>query len=113
MESLATESAQARRVLVLVLPGAFSLDVFGSFEIFQVAAKLLAARDRKNILDPTDSGNFVGCQLAYRVELVGVNPGAVETSNGAQLLVTRALADVDGEIDTVIVAGGVVRLLMQ
>jgi transcriptional regulator GlxA family with amidase domain len=107
------DGVQVRRVLVLVLPGAFSLDALGAFEIFQVAARLIASRGRPGPVDPTHAASFAGCPLAYKVELIGVEQGLVETCNGAHLATTSALAAVKGEVDTLVVAGGDVRRLMQ
>jgi transcriptional regulator GlxA family with amidase domain len=107
------KASRARRVVVLMLPGAFSLDVLGAFEIFELAARLLAMRELGASIDPSDAAMFEQEALAYDVELAGVQAGPVETASGARLVATRSLASVRAPIDTFIVAGGTVRLMMQ
>jgi transcriptional regulator GlxA family with amidase domain len=100
--------------VVFVLPGAFSLDALGCFEIFKAAARSIALRALPTPpLDPMDDRLIANCELAYDVELVGARAGHVETSSGTMLCATRAIADVQGPVDTLIVAGGNVMRMMQ
>lgn len=78
-----------KRIVVLVLPQAQSLDVVGPVEVFDAAARVAVARGH----GPSP----------YEVSVVGPGGGFVETSSGLRLgvdpLPRRA-------VDTVVVAGG-------
>jgi transcriptional regulator GlxA family with amidase domain len=75
-----------RRVVVVAFPGVQPLDVVGPAEVFHTAAQLHGG--------------------GYDVEIVAPEPGTLKAS-ALTLSVDRALADVAGPIDTLIVAGGV------
>jgi len=70
-----------RSVIVVAFPGVQSLDVAGPVEVFAAAGK-------------------------YAVEVVSPAPGAVRAQSGLTLCTDRALADVTGPLDTLVVAGG-------
>ncbi len=70
-----------RRVVVLAFPGVQSLDVAGPVEAFAAAGD-------------------------YDVEVVAPRAGAVPAHSGLTLLAERALSDVRGPIDTLVIAGG-------
>lgn len=102
-----------RRVLVLALPGAFSLDVVGTFEIFQAATRIVALREvGEPRFDVSDPARLVGAPPAYAVELVGAVQGQIETLSGILLFATRGLASVRGPIDTLVIAGGDIQRML-
>lgn len=70
-----------RTVIVVAFPGVQSLDVAGPVEVFAAAGE-------------------------YAVEVVSPAPGAVRAQSGLTLFTERALADVTGPLDTLVVAGG-------
>jgi len=70
-----------RRIVVLAFPGVQSLDVAGPVEVFAAAGD-------------------------YDVEVVAPAAGRVAAHSGLQLFVERALADVEGPLDTLLIAGG-------
>jgi transcriptional regulator GlxA family with amidase domain len=80
------------RVAVLALPDVQSLDVTGPVEVFDVAAKVLAAR-----------GGAGGAPSPYEVSVVAPGGGVVRTSSGLRLVADPLPR---GVIDTVVVAGG-------
>jgi len=105
--------ANPRRVLVLALPGAFSLDVLGPFEIFQGASRLLALHRREQSVGEAQGAASTQDELPYQVELVGTRAGKVETASDTPLYANRGIAQVRDPIDTLIVAGGDVARMMQ
>jgi len=97
----------SKRVLVVALPGAFSLDVLGTFEIFHAATRILALRELgEPRLDVSDPAGLVGVAPAYDVELIGADEGRIETLSGIALFATRGIEQVRGPVDTLVVAGG-------
>lgn len=86
------EKAAPRRVVVLVFPGFQILDAVGPVEVFNAATRLAAAgRSRRP---------------AYRVEVVAPQAGPVASSNGLAVVAEHGIAEVRGDIDTLVVAGG-------
>jgi transcriptional regulator GlxA family with amidase domain len=83
-----------RRVVMVAYPDVQILDVTGPLEVFAVATRYL---------------DVCGLQRAprYRIELVGHRAGRVRSSSGLELTVSGKLADVQGRIDTLMIAGGV------
>jgi transcriptional regulator GlxA family with amidase domain len=106
-------ASSSRRVVIFALPGAFSLDVLGSFEIFHGAARLLALRDLPSASDPSNETLGEGPSLAYDVQLVAADAGPFDTFSGTPLFATLAIADVVGPIDTLIVAGGDIGRMLK
>ena len=107
-----TAAAPTRRIVILALPGAFSLDVLGTFEIFVAASRLLALRSERGEFDPHAVLLSELQDSAYAVELVSVRAGPLDTFGGSILCATGAIADVSGPVDTFVVAGGdVIRML--
>jgi transcriptional regulator GlxA family with amidase domain len=106
-------ASNARRVAVIALPGAFSLDVLGTYEVFNAATHLLALRALGHPqIDGGIAAQLVAAPLAYEVELVGAESGKVDSLSGVGLFATRAIADLRGPIDTLVVAGGdIARML--
>ncbi|MBV8386847.1 MAG: AraC family transcriptional regulator, partial [Acidimicrobiia bacterium] len=70
-----------RRVVIVAFPDVQSLDVTGPAEVFAAGG-------------------------GYRVEVVAPTAGVVRASSGIALWADRALADVRGPTDTLVVAGG-------
>jgi transcriptional regulator GlxA family with amidase domain len=81
----------ARRVAIVVFAGSQSLDAVGPFEVFAGANE---ARQRR------------GERAEYRVELVGLERGAVRCESGLVLVPHDRLGAGRGPLDTLIVAGG-------
>lgn len=75
-----------RPIAILAVPGAQTLDVVGPAEVFQTAS-LIAGGD------------------AYAVEVVAPAEGPLATSS-VSLVADRSVADCDGPLDTLLVAGG-------
>jgi transcriptional regulator GlxA family with amidase domain len=99
--------------LVLALPGAFSLDVVGTFEIFQAATRMVALRELgEPRFDVSDPARLVGAAPAYAVELIGAEQGQVETLSGIALFATRGLERVRGPVDTLVIAGGDIQRML-
>jgi transcriptional regulator GlxA family with amidase domain len=81
-----------RRVVVVVFPDFQILDALGPIEVFNVATRLLAAGD---------SG-----RSGYRVEVVAPKAGPAPCSNGLSLQVEHDIHSLRGNIDTLVIAGG-------
>ena len=81
-----------RRVVLAAFPDAQILDVAGPLEVFATATRLL---ERDGARAP-----------GYTVELVAARSGRLSTSSGIDLWASRALHEVKGPIDTLLVAGG-------
>ena len=77
-------------MVLVAFPGAQILDISGPIEVFANANRRL--------------GN--GAETAYRVEIAATQSGPVATSAGVEVVAHKALRDVRGPIDTLIVAGG-------
>ena len=84
--------AAAPRIAVVAYPDVQILDVTGPLEVFATASRL---RGRGGLSDPR-----------YEVEILSSRAGPLATSSGLQLVAERALGDVRGGIDTLLVAGG-------
>jgi transcriptional regulator GlxA family with amidase domain len=82
-----------RRVAVVAFPDVQVLDVVGPLEAFAIASRLLELRGRTT--------------PAYAVETVATRAGVVRASSGLGLVAARALRQVRGELDTLLVAGGI------
>jgi transcriptional regulator GlxA family with amidase domain len=82
-----------RRVAVVAFPDVQVLDVVGPLEAFAIASRLLELHGRTT--------------PAYAVEMVATQAGVVRASSGLGLVAARALRQVRGELDTLLVAGGV------
>ncbi|MFL5831035.1 MAG: GlxA family transcriptional regulator [Solirubrobacteraceae bacterium] len=80
--------AKARRIVVVIFPEVQALDVTGPTEAFSLA-------ERRARPAPT-----------YTIELVAPDAGPIRTSSGLQLIADGALDSTRGQIDTLIVAGG-------
>src|SRR4030095_2909701 len=85
--------APSGHVVVVAFPGVNALDVIGPLEVFATAAKLCPHA----AADPP----------AYTTEVVARVAGPCETqSAGIALVAGRTLGGLRGEIDTLLVAGG-------
>jgi transcriptional regulator GlxA family with amidase domain len=79
-------AAMSRRVVIVAFPEVQLLDVVGPLEVFAIATR--------------------GRGDEYTTEVVTVDGEPVRGSSGLPIVPHRALADVRGAIDTLIVAGG-------
>ncbi|MGW0777506.1 GlxA family transcriptional regulator [Streptomyces sp. NPDC002835] len=79
-----------RRVVIVAFPGVELLDVTGPAEVFSVASGVAGA-DR----------------AGYRVEIAAPRAGELPTSSGVRLVADVALADMGGQVDTLLVAGAI------
>lgn len=78
------------RVVVVAFPGVELLDVTGPAEVFSVASRVMGA-----------------AHPGYRVQIATAGGGSVATSSGVGLLVDLRLDEVEGRVDTLLVAGAV------
>jgi transcriptional regulator GlxA family with amidase domain len=76
-----------RHIVVLVYQGVMALDVSGPMEAFAMA-------------------NFHAKRDLYRLSIVAVTTAPIKTSVGFCIIPNCALADLEGPIDTLLVAGG-------
>jgi transcriptional regulator GlxA family with amidase domain len=86
-------AATSRRIAVVAFPDAEVLDVTGPLEVFSQAARMLGA-DRTR------------AEPAYRVEVLARRAGPLPMSSGIRLVADRAVGEVRGGLDTLLVAGG-------
>jgi transcriptional regulator GlxA family with amidase domain len=93
MRSSGKRRRPSRHVVMLAFPGVQVLDVTGPLEVFGCAARLLEERGRTG-------------PPAYTVEIVAGSAGPFASSSGIRLVAERAVRDVRGGIDTLLVAGG-------
>jgi transcriptional regulator GlxA family with amidase domain len=94
MKLVPTKSAErVRRMVMVAFPGAQIVDVIGPLEVFANANRRLEADgDRR--------------APRYSVEIVAREAGPLATMSGLEVVAKRALRDVRGPIDTLLVAGG-------
>ena len=78
---------------MLAFPGANAIDVHGPLEVFACAARFLG--EARPAAAP-----------AYRVEVAARRSGVFASQSGVALVATRALSELRGRFDTLIVAGG-------
>ncbi len=84
----------ARRIVILATPTAQSLEVAGPVEVFSCVAGKLREAGRERL-------------AGYRVEVVSaVEDLHIKSPAGVTLLAQRSFRDVDYEIDTLLIAGG-------
>jgi transcriptional regulator GlxA family with amidase domain len=85
---------RTRRIVMVAFPDAQIIDITGPLEVFGRAARLLS--DERGWRVP-----------AYTIEIAATKAGALTTSSGIRLIADRAIANVRGPIDTLLVAGGI------
>jgi len=90
------EAVAMRRIAIVVFPDAQVLDVAGPMEIIRGANLAVQKAAR-------------GAKLAYATEIVARREGAVQTSCGLSIVATHSFRDAHRDIDTLIVAGGIVE----
>ena len=84
---------RTRSVVMLGFPHANIIDVSGPLEVFANANRVLDVnQDRRS--------------PRYRTQLVAHEVGPILTTSGLELMAQRALRDVRGPIDTLVVPGG-------
>jgi len=76
----------ARRVVIVVFPEVQALDVVGPLEVFSGAGQMV--------------------ENAYSIEITGPSREPLTTSSRLQITPDRAFAEIQGPIDTLVVAGG-------
>jgi transcriptional regulator GlxA family with amidase domain len=89
---MSPRNPRSRHVLMVAYPGAHALDAIGPLEVFSAAATL----------GPRAAGEAP----AYTTEVVAVAAGPLRTQSGIGLVASRALGAVRGDVDTLLVAGG-------
>ncbi|MEM7137851.1 MAG: GlxA family transcriptional regulator [Myxococcota bacterium] len=80
--------AKPRRVVVVCFGDFELLDIAGPTNVFTAATRL-------------------GAKRGYDVQLAAETPGPVRSAGGVQLLATRSIATIRGNIDTLLVPGGI------
>lgn len=83
---------------MLVYDGANSIDANGPLEVFSTTNRWLQDQ---------------GTEPAYTIELIGVAPGTVRTLSGIRLVCDRSYREIGDRIDTLLVAGGNPRALLD
>lgn len=91
MSSASTNGRALHRVVIVAFDGVQLLDVTGPSEVLS-AATLLLERD--------------GGPPGYRMEVVAPAAGPTRTVSGIGIVADRAIHEVEGPIDTLLVAGG-------
>jgi len=89
-----SQNSRTRRIVMVAFPDAQIIDITGPLEVFGRAARMLT--DERGWRVP-----------AYTVEIAATRAGALRTSSGIRLIADRAIAQVRGSIDTILVAGGI------
>jgi transcriptional regulator GlxA family with amidase domain len=84
---------RTRRIVMLAFPDAQIIDITGPLEVFGRAARWMT--DERGWRVP-----------AYTVEIAASKAGPLATSSGIRLIADRAIANVRGPLDTLLVAGG-------
>jgi transcriptional regulator GlxA family with amidase domain len=85
--SVSASANLQRHIVVLVYPDVMAMDVCGPMEAFAMA-------------------NFLANRSVYRLSMAAVTTDPVKTSLGFCIVPNCALADLEGPIDTLLVAGG-------
>ena len=85
--AMPTPGSPPRRIVLIGYPGAQSLDLVGPLEVFSMA-------------------NRHGAAGAYEVVLASEDGGEIVCNSGLRLGGAVALADLPGEIDTILISGG-------
>lgn len=81
-----------RRVVIVAFPGVELLDVTGPAEVFSVATRVAGQEG-----------------AGYRVQIATAAGGEVLTSSGLRLMADLTLGQVDGRVDTLLVAGAITQ----
>ncbi|MBX7223296.1 MAG: GlxA family transcriptional regulator [Blastocatellia bacterium] len=89
-----TTDRVAKRIAMLAFPNVQVLDVMGPLEVFSRTSRWL--RDHGKRPD-----------LAYTVEIIGLEQGPFLTSSGLRIYADHSITDVTEGIDTLLIAGGV------
>ncbi len=84
--------SKIRPIGIVTYPGVEILDITGPMEVFAFANVGL---QRAGLCTET----------AYPMEVVAAKPGAITTSCGLQIIANKAYSDIDGGIDTLLIAG--------
>ncbi len=85
--------ARARSIGFLIYPDVEPLDVCGPLDVFSFVDRWWRATSKVD-------------HPMYQLEVIAACPGPVSTSSGLQIVANRAYQEIDGGLDTLIVAGG-------
>jgi transcriptional regulator GlxA family with amidase domain len=96
------QSTQPRRVVIVIFDGIQSLDLTGPLEVFHGADRY--ARHGGTPTDPP--ANAGAADAGYQIITASPQADPLRTSSGLRVIADVALADVEGPIDTLVVAGG-------
>jgi transcriptional regulator GlxA family with amidase domain len=112
-----TRKLAPRNVVIVVYPGAQSLDVTGPLEVFSGAQTLLGVSGRGTSTRPpraeaegtghsrsTDDGNGTDC--GYRITVASRDGAPVATSSGLTIVPHASIENAPTAIDTLLVTGG-------
>jgi len=94
IKTAARRRDEPRHIALVAFPDVQVLDVTGPLEVFARTARWLIEQGRRDT-------------PAYTTELLASERGTIRASSGLGLVVDRALRDVRGRIDTLLVAGGI------
>ncbi len=97
------QNPKPRNIIILTYEGGMMLDVVGPADVFAVASQYIAAM-RKGSASRLET---------YKVELVALEAGPVRLSNGIEMVATRSYRDITGPVDTLILAGGNERSILE
>jgi transcriptional regulator GlxA family with amidase domain len=89
---MTSSTARRRRTVLVIFPGVQSLDLTGPMEVF-------AGADRY-------AGSRLPGSAGYDITVAALDRRPLITSAGLTIVPDTALADIDGPIDTLMVAGG-------
>ncbi len=92
-------TSPVRPISIVAFPGAAILDITGPSEVFAFA----------NILLRRDG---LAKELVYPIEVLAEKPGPVTTVSGLKIIADRAYSEVQGGIDTLLIAGGNINALL-
>jgi transcriptional regulator GlxA family with amidase domain len=90
-------ASSRRRVVIVTFEGVQSLDLTGPLEVFSGA-------DRYVQHGASGRGDRPG--TGYEIETAAPTRGPIRTSSGLTVVADTTLAEIDGPIDTLVVAGG-------
>jgi len=93
-------SSRARLVVMVVFEGVQSLDLTGPLEVFTGADRYASAT-----LRPADGATADG-RVGYEVVVAAMSTAALRTSSGLTIAADTALDQIEGPIDTLVIAGG-------
>ncbi|MGR9053643.1 MAG: GlxA family transcriptional regulator [Gammaproteobacteria bacterium] len=88
---------KVRKIVFVAYPGVNIIDITGPFDVFTYASHSL------------QRGGLTREQV-YSIEIVSDVPGPVKTMSGLEINANRSYADIDYDIDTLVIPGGIVDI---